>query len=142
MMIRLTAEMTAEEMQPLWPGIIRCLEIYCARFPDDETVENIITQCAAGRRQLWIVQDETGRVVLTPITEVVRNDATGAVRLVCCEVGGERLQECLPLLDVMEQWAKEVHGATESELVGRRGWERLLKPHAYELAAQIYRKRL
>lgn len=140
--IRLTSTMTAEEMAPLWPDILRCFETYCARFGDDETVENMLEQCRNGRRQLWIIQDETGRVLLAPVTEIVKIDATGALRFVCVEIGGERLQEAMPLLAEMERWAAEEKGCTEFELVGRKGWERLLKPHAYVFAASIYRKTL
>lgn len=142
MRIDLTTGMTQEDMAPLWPGIVRCLEKYVARFPDEETVQNILLQCATGRRQLWVVRDEDGAVVLAPVTEIVKNDATGKVRLVCAEVGGERLGEALPLLETIERWAKREHGATESDLIGRRGWDRLLKPRGYQLAAQIFRKGL
>ena len=80
--IRLTSDMTAEEMQRYWPDILDCLGKYCRRFPQDETIENIIRKCVEGKRQLWIVTDEDGRVVLTPITEIVTVDATGIKRLV------------------------------------------------------------
>lgn len=140
--IKLTSEMTAEEMTPLWPDIMRCFETYCSRFKDDETVENMLSQCSNGRRQLWIIQDESGRVILAPITEIVKIDATGALRFVCAEIGGERLQEAMPLLSEMERWAAEEKGCTEFELIGRKGWQRLLAPFEYEFAASIYRKTL
>ncbi len=73
--IRLSSSMTVDEMAPLWPGINACLERYCRRFATYETVSNIVRECAEGRRQLWLVTDEAGRVILTPITEIVTIDA-------------------------------------------------------------------
>ncbi|MGO4831302.1 hypothetical protein AB4144_03235 [Rhizobiaceae sp. 2RAB30] len=140
--IRLSSSLTADEMAPLWPGIISCLERYCRRFATYETVSNIIKECAGGGRQLWIVTDETGRVVLTPITEIVTIDATGKKQLLLAEVGGERLRECMPLLKEIEEWAAREHGVTESQLVGRKGWKRLLEPLGYAEAAVIWRKGL
>ncbi len=140
--IRLSSSLTADEMVPLWPGIISCLERYYRRFATYETVSNTIIECAEGGRQLWIVTDETGRVVLTPITEIVTTDATGKKQLLLAEVGGERLRECMPLLKEIEEWAAREHGVTESQLVGRKGWKRLLEPLGYAEAAVIWRKGL
>ncbi|MFC0246406.1 hypothetical protein ACFOLL_04385 [Falsochrobactrum ovis] len=141
MKIRLTTGMSADEMSPLWPDIIACLEKYVARFPD-ETVANILTQCATGRRQLWIIQDDTGRVVLTPITEITVDDATGAKTLVLAEVGGSRLREAMKCLQDIEHWAKREHGAVKARLIGRDGWLRLLPRYGYQPEARIYSKGL
>lgn len=140
--IDLTTGFSQEEMEPLWSSILECLERYVARFPTDETVQGILDQIVKGKRQLWIVRDETGRVILTPITEIVKIDTTGKTKLFLAEVGGERLAECMPLLSEIERWAKEKHGATESELIGRPGWKKMLEPLSYRLAAHVYTKAL
>jgi hypothetical protein len=137
----LTTHLSADQMAPYWPGIIACLEKYCARYPHDESVDNIIRQCAAGRRQLWMVLDEKDEVVLAPVTEIVTVDATGAARFVFVEVGGSRAREAMPLITEMEAWAR-AQGCTEFDFVGRRGWERLLAPYGYRPEAVIYRKRI
>lgn len=139
--IRLTTHLSTDEMAPIWADIIACLEKYVDRFPD-ETVSNIIKQCANGRRQLWIIQDETGRVILTPITEITVDDATGAKTLVLAEVGGSRLRESMPLLAEIEDWAKREHGADKARLIGRDGWMRLLPRFGYQPEARIYSKGL
>lgn len=140
--IRLSTTMTAAEMAPLWPGIVGCLEKYCRRFAEEESVAHVLRQCAAGRRQLWIVTDESGRVILTPVTEIVTIDATGKKQLLLAEVGGERLAECMPFLSQIEAWAAREHGATEAQLVGRKGWKRLMEPLGYRETAVIWRKGL
>lgn len=140
--LKLSSSMSADEMQPLWPDILGCLEKYCRRFPDDESVENIIRKCAEGKRQLWLVLDEQGRVVLTPITEVAVVDATGAKRFIFVEVGGSRIKDAMPLIEEMERWAHEEHGCTEFDFVGRKGWEPLLAPYGFKPQAVIWRKRI
>ncbi len=141
MKIALTSNMSADEMAPLWSDILACLEKYVARFPD-ETISNIIAQCASGRRQLWIIQDETEKVVLTPITEITVDDATGAKTLVLAEIGGSRLRESMPCLNEIEAWAKREHGAVKSRLIGRDGWARLLPRYGYQPEARIFSKGL
>lgn len=140
MIIKNTQDMTAEEMKPLWPGVMACLEKYCARFPN-ETPENIIAECAAGKRQLWLCLDGA-EVVLTPITEIETINATGKKQLLLAEVGGSRLPECMPLLSEIEAWAKKVHGAETARLVGREGWKRILPEFGYAPTARIFEKRL
>jgi hypothetical protein len=140
--IRLTTGMTVDEMAPLWSDIFNCLQTYVARYRGEETVENMLAQCVAGKRQLWIVQDETGKVVLTPITEIVRVDATGRKRLVMVELGGSRGIEALPLANEIEAWAVREHGVSDVEWIGRRGWGRLIEPMGFKPQAVIWRKRL
>jgi hypothetical protein len=140
--IKLTSAMSAGEMAEHWPDIIRCLERYVSRYPRDESVTNILQQCATGRRQLWIILDETGRVVLTPITEIAKVEATGHKRLVMVELGGWRGVEALPLAAEIERWAVETHGVEEVEWVGRRGWAKLIEPLGFKPQAIIWRKRI
>ena len=140
--LRLTSDMDAKEMQPHWADIVECLNRYVRRFPDDETIPNILRKCAEGKRQLWIVTDENARVVLVPITEIVTVDATGKTRLVMCEVGGFRIVEALPLYHEIEKWAVENHGVTEVDWVGRKGWAKMIEPMGFTTQAVIWRKRI
>lgn len=141
MILRNTSNMSAEEMAPYWPGIVACLDTYCRRFSDEETTVNILKECAEGKRTLWLCLDGD-EVVLTPVTEIVTVNATGRKRLVLAEVGGSRLGECLPLLEQIEEWAKRVHGVAEAQLIGRKGWARLLPAYGYSEKAIVFEKRL
>lgn len=140
--IKNSATMTAAEMDPHWPAILECLEKYCVRFASEETPQNMIKECAEGRRQLWLVFDDTGRVILTPITEIITISATEKKQLLLAEVGGIRLKECMVLLAEIEAWAKREHDVEEVQLVGRKGWKRLLEPLGYAETAVIWRKGL
>lgn len=142
MRIRLTTDMTAAEMEPLWPQVFECLSQYCERFPEDDTPEHMIAECAEGKRQLWLIQDEDGRVLLTPITEIRTIDATGRKRLTLAQVAGERLKEAMPLLKEIEDWAIAEHGVDAVEMLGRKGWAKLLPEYGYRQSAILFRKEL
>lgn len=136
-----SSTMTADEMAPHWPDIFECLGKYCRRF-DDETVPNIIRECFEGKRTLWLVFDETGRVILAPITEIVTVNATGERRLALAEVGGTRLKESMSLLREIEEWAAREHGAVKVGIVARKGWKPLLEPLGYKAKAVLWQKEL
>lgn len=140
--IRLTSAMTAAEMAPYWSRIVECLQRYVRRFPHYETVNNILQQCASGRRQLWIVTDETDAVALVLITEIVQLEATGHKRLILYELAGKRALEAQHLLPEVEKWAAKTHGVTEAEVLGRKGWAKFAEDAGYRPKAIIFRKRI
>jgi hypothetical protein len=139
--LRLTSGMTADEMEPLWADIIGCLQKYVNRFSDHETIEHIMAEVISGKRDLWIVQDETGKVILTPITEVSIMNGTGIRFLTFAQVGGERVQDALPLMEFIEEWAVHERGVSEFHFPGRVGYRKLLKPYGYEEATVIFTKK-
>lgn len=134
--------MTGAEMAPYWPPIVACLQRYVARFPDYETVNNILHHCASGRRQLWLILDESERAVCVLITEIVQLDATGHKRLILYELAGKRALEAQHLLPEVEQWAVKTHGVTEAEVIGRKGWSKFAQAAGYRPKAIIFRKRI
>jgi hypothetical protein len=140
MILRNTADMSAQEMHPLWPGIYACLSKYVRHFPDEETIENILAECANGKRQLWIVT-EGHDVILAAVTEIVTIQATGKKQLVMAECGGRRYAECLELLPEIEKWARE-QGASEAVTLCRRGLVRLYEPLGFKAKAVMMRKGL
>lgn len=140
--IVLTAAMPHAEMAKYWPDTVRCLAKYVERYPDSETVLNILKQCELGKRQLWLIKDENDKVCLTLITEVVIVEATGHRRLILYEIAGKRALEARHLLPVVEQWAIDTYGAAESEVIGREGWKKFAEAAGYKQTAVIYRKRL
>lgn len=139
--ITLTTKLTAQQMAPLWGDIHCCFQKYVDRFPD-ETIANMMSEVVSGKRQLWIVQDETGKVVLTPITEIVTVNATGDKILVFAEVGGERLRDALPLISVIEDWAVETHGVKEAQFPGRTGYRKILDRYGFKEKTVIFTKQL
>lgn len=139
--LHLTTIMKPEEFDPLWPEILTCFEKYVSKFPEYETVEHMCEDVLLGRRDLWVVKDETGKVILTPLTEIT-TFPTGNKVLTCCEVAGERIQDALPLLEQIEQWAVKNHGVTESHFPGRLGYRKILGSYGYKERTIIFTKQL
>lgn len=139
--LHLTKDMTVAQMQPLWPGIEWCLGKYVKRFGEEETIENIISECAQGIRDLWVVTDGE-EVILAAVTQIVTINATGLKRLVMAECGGKRYAECLTLLHEIEEWAKREHGADEATTLCRPGLVRFYEPYGFKTKAIAMSKRL
>lgn len=85
-----------------------------------------------GKRQLWLITgDEIMGVVVTRIYR------TGVCQIELC--AGHDINQWLHHLEKIEQWAK-ARNCTDIEVVGRKGWQRMLK--GYDLEAVILRKKL
>lgn len=129
-----------DAIAPHWAEIIDCLQKYCDRYPQEETVSHMIEEIAKGNRRMWLVKDEDGKVVLVPITMIERLDHTGMTMLVLAECSGARLKEAMPLLADIEQWAKDEHHANRARFIGRKGWDRYLAPLGYREVSRIWEK--
>lgn len=140
--LKLSTSMSAAEIAPFWPDIIRCMEKFVARFPEDESIANILQKCMEGKRQLWLVYDEAQKVVLVAITEIAVVDATGERRLVFSETGGDRGLEALELMGEIEDWGRREFGVTASQWIGRRGWKKALETRGFREKATVWHKDL
>jgi hypothetical protein len=73
------------------------------------------------KKQLWGVQDDTGKVAGVCITRVCGK---------CCEIyaaAGTQTKrgQILALYQHIEQWARDI-GCTRMRVIGRKGWMRML----------------
>ena len=139
--VRLTTTMTEDEMRPLWNNIRRCLQKFVDRFPHEDSVENILKDCMSGARTLWVIQDETGKVVLAPVTEIVRVNATGELKMIFCIVSGDDIVEAMPCVQDMIQWGVE-QGCTMFQAIGRPGWKPLVAPYGLKAIGMVYQLRI
>jgi hypothetical protein len=56
-------------------------------------------------------------------------------------VSGRNMDAWLPLIDLIERWAA-MQGATKAEVVGRKGWMRVLRRQGYRETHRIGTKEL
>src|SRR5512139_3417276 len=75
-----------------------------------------------GRDLLWVAYD--GPEVVSALTTALVGDSCEIV--VCA---GKPLNECLPLLEVIEQYGRK-HNKRVMRIIGRKGWQRILKDYA------------
>ena len=136
-----THDWPMERMAGIYPSILACIRLFVAEFPDEASEEHLLSEVMVGRRQLWVVfdEDEPDTALLAVLTECKQFDATGLAFVEIVGIGGERIQEALPLLDEIEQWAEKL-GITMSVVIGRFGWIPLLKERGYEKKAVILKK--
>ncbi len=130
-------------MAKVFPSVLGCIRRFVAEFPDEMSEEYLINEVMSGQRQLWVVTDDAqpDTALLAVFTESKSYRATGVVFVEIVGIGGERVREALPLIEHIEQWAKE-QGAQHAMIVGRFGWIPLLKDRGYHKKAVILKKAL
>jgi len=106
--------------------------------PGKFTLPDIYEMVQRGLLQLWLCHDAVG-FFFAFVTHFVDYPRKRTIRF--CMAGGSRAKECLPLLPLVENWALS-HGCTGGEVVGRKGWAKLLEMYGYTPIAPILFKYL
>jgi hypothetical protein len=103
--------------------------------------EDVYSDIMKGNQTLWIVFEEETFHVIGAFTIRVKN-YPGGNALSGEHLGGERLSEWADLLfDTMERYARDL-GIKNLELIGRRGWEKILKPKGWIANLVIFEKEI
>lgn len=103
--------------------------------------EDVYEDLMKGNQSLWIVFEGTPINVIGAFTIRIKTYPAGAA--LCGEhLGGERLNEWADdLFEIMERYARDL-GINNLELIGRRGWEKILKPKGWEAKLVIFEKEI
>lgn len=123
------------------PQITAAMKKLVERFPKDMTLESLAQDIFSGKNQLWLILDEEEKFVAFVTSEIKTNQATGKKSVVLSELAGEGGTDIVPLIEPIEEWAREI-GATEITPVGRLGWRKALAKQGYEADIVLYRKTL
>jgi len=94
------------------------------QWSGDYRPDEVEAELQGGRAQLWIATDGTPRVA---VVTRLRPTEAGTV----CEIwlaGGRDRHAWLHFIDIIERAARE-RGCTKIEIVGRRGWARVLRDY-------------
>jgi hypothetical protein len=103
--------------------------------------EDVYEDVMRGNQSLWLVFEEEPFEVIGAFTIRVKTYPAGAA-LAGEHLGGERLAEWADqLFQIMEQYARDL-GIKHLELVGRRGWEKILKPKGWKANLVIFEKEI
>ncbi|WP_144753931.1 hypothetical protein [Bartonella saheliensis] len=127
-------------MAPYLHKVIKSISSFQQKFPDDYTIEMILKDILKGEKLLWIIVDEQENF-LAHVTTELQELVTGALRAVIVTLGGKGGAHLTKLIPQIEAYYKE-KGAKELIIIGRRGWEKSLKPHGYFVNLLEYRKQL
>ena len=95
------------------------------------TIESFPILFQRGRLQLWTMNDED-EFFLAGVTELLIFPKTKVLNIVL--IMGSGMKDSLEFLDCTEMWARK-QGAMKSNIVGREGFLRVLKPYGYRKRA-------
>lgn len=103
--------------------------------------ESVRDDCMSGDQSLWIVYEDTTDNIIGAFTIRIKSYDAGST--LCGEhLGGERLEEWADrLFEIMEDYAHD-YQINKLELIGRRGWEKILKPKGWTSNVVIFEKEI
>lgn len=106
-----------------WPLAAPLLAGAVERDEEGRALDDILDELLINRAQLWLIEDD-GKVIGAVVTAIHTRKADGA-RLCKLEwAGGERVEEWMPLVPMVEDWARR-QGCREVRVAGRPGFARL-----------------
>lgn len=126
----------SEDIKSIWPEIVHLLN-RLVEYDEDVILEEIFSSLVNKKQQLWLaVSDGIKALAVTEINQRPKQK-------VCLIYGisGDDMGSWIHFLPVIERWALSI-GCDSTELMGRRGWERKLKTHGWELTKVVIRKKL
>ena len=129
-----------EPIAPYLSDILVQLGRLVRRFPDGCTLDALFAEYLLGRRALWLVIAEDGKLAAVAMTHLRTVDATGAKVATLSDLAGSNVSDFAEdLCAAMEAWARD-NGATVRQIEGRPGWAKLLARYGYRPHAVTYRK--
>lgn len=127
-------------VEEFWP-VVRPLLEKALRFqvyPVD--VNDILNGLINRKAQLWLIY-EGDLDIIGAFTSAI-DDYHGTLIARIEHLGAERSDEWMHILvNTFESWCRDV-GVKYIEVPGRRGWEKIVKPHGYSADIVIYKKEL
>lgn len=108
--------------------------------PEELTPAYLLNGLTAGLFHLWLAY-EREKIVLAMFVELRHYYATSRTFARIAGIAGSRVQDALPMLKEIEQWAQSA-GASKVVVPGREGWKPLLRPYGYELESITLSKQL
>lgn len=110
------------------PAVSELLFQLIALWRGKQTAQSIIDKVGSGAMQLWVLSDSQAAIFAIVLTEIIRYPERQCLRIV--GVAGRERTLWMHHLAGIEDYARQV-GCTGIELIGRKGWEKVLKD--YEL---------
>ncbi|MEN5279012.1 hypothetical protein ABE527_18960 [Brucella sp. TWI432] len=136
-----TQDWTIDQIAPYGRDLTAAMRRLCEKYPDDLTVEILMSGIMSGKNQLWLIFDENEVFKAFVTTEIYTAEATGKKRLHLCDLGGEGGVYLADLVTELEKFALS-QGITEIQAMGRIGWQKQLAKHGFQPMVFRYRKDL
>jgi len=102
------------------------------------SLDHIAHEIMTGEQHLWVVFDDDKKVISALTTKFV--SYPGKRLLAGQFLGGERIMRWRDsMLETLERWAVD-NNCDGMEMTGRRGFERILKPHGWTPEYTVFEK--
>ena len=116
------------DVQHYWPEAETWLRRAVRGADPESYMKNVQATLFAGINTLWRIEDE-GELTAYCVTNLYTVDGLNKIAQLHM-MTAENVEDILPLLDYFNVWAKS-KGADWMEVIGRKGWERMLKPYGF-----------
>jgi len=103
-----------------------------------ESLDEVMGEIERGDALAWIAT-EGHKIRAVCVTQIIEGQYGSQCFIRHC--AGENREDWLKYLPLIELWAKGC-GCASVELIGRKGWIRVLQPNGYEERAVVLRKAL
>jgi len=124
----------ANDLEPIWEEIKPHLKSALSYSDDKYSLEDIREGIEGKEMQLFIVVKED--ILATVVTSIYEYPNSKVMTVVL--TGGEKMDKWIHLIEQLERWAKD-EGCDYMEILGRPGWERVLK---WEKKAVLLKKNI
>jgi hypothetical protein len=131
--------MTPTQINAVWGKVVEDLLKFPETWQETETVDSIYASLQAGQLQLWCLTTEMQTLQMVLMTRI-NQEARGLVWQIVWAVGHNPQLSVLSIA-AMEDVAR-AHGCYRLEVVGRKGWERVLRDSGYRWGYQVIVKDL
>ena len=128
-MLNLT-QVDFREVNFIWPEAEQYLRLAVDETTSEESyMRNMKARVFSGANQLWKVADEGGKPIAYAITGIYSPDGTSITAQIYMGAASN-MDGFLSVFDQFEVWAKK-NGVTFIEVIGRKGWEKKMKPYGF-----------
>lgn len=120
-------QLTPLEAQFFWPEAEPFLRPAVHHTDPEAYLQLIHSRIVGAVNQLWRISDEEGISKGYAVTELY---TAGHQVIAQIHMGAGKLEDFLEQLDSFEYWARE-QGAQTIQIIGRKGWEKIMKPFGF-----------
>lgn len=128
-------KVVGEGIAHAWPALERVLVGDPSMWEGLGSLEAIKAGLFSGGLQLWVLMDEDRKVEFMLLTQLVHYSEFSALRVVWAF--GHDPKKAVPSCIDLEYVARSA-GCKRLEVIGRGGWEKMLKPLGYTTIIRVF----
>lgn len=113
-----------DQISNIWPMAEKYLRNVEEQVPLELSLEHVLQELLAGKMQLWLIA-RGSNVLAFCVTKVITYSYMKAVQLLW--LAGKDVETWKAVgFETMAKWGRSI-GASRLELIGRKGWKRILE---------------